>query len=383
MASNISRSLHPKITLLVGISLALLLAACGGGGDEAPEAVPVVDGGAQAVGTPVPFAPTETPFPGPAPLDMSTFEVGGQTHQVDPSNIPLLQQAGMTWVKFQHKWEPGAAGSDVAGRIIDAHNAGFKVLLSVPGPPFPEAIDYQAYIDFLTEAATYQPDAIEIWNEMNLDREWPAADLSAASYVNNMLAPAYERIKSVDENIMVISGALAPTGAFPSCPGNAVGQTGCNDDAYIRDMVAAGAENYLDCAGIHFNAGATSPSATTGHPGDAGDGFYGWYYQGTFNLYANTFTKPLCFTELGYVTPEGYGEIADNFAWGRGTTVAQQAQWLGENVALARDSGRVRLVVVFNIDFDYYGPDDPQAGYAILRPDGSCPACDAIAAQVP
>ena len=312
---------------------------------------------------------------------MSIFEVGGQAHQVDASNIPLLQQSGMTWVKFQHKWEPGSAGSDVAGRVIDAHNAGFKVLLSVPGPPFPQTIDYQAYIAFLTEAATYQPDAIEIWNEMNLDREWPAGELSATSYVNNMLAPAYERIKSVDDNIMVISGALAPTGAFASCPGEAVGQTGCNDDAYIRDMVAAGAENFMDCAGIHFNAGATPPSATTGHPGDAGDGFYGWYYTGTFNLYDSVFTKPLCFTELGYVTPEGYGEIADNFAWGRSNTVAQQAQWLGENVALARDSGQVRLAIVFNVDFDYYGPDDPQAGYAILRPDGSCPSCDAIAAQ--
>jgi hypothetical protein len=313
---------------------------------------------------------------------MTSFEVGGQSHQLDESTGPLLQQSGMTWIKFQHKWEPGTAGSDVAGRIIDAHNAGYKVLLSVPGPPHPQAIDYEAYIAFLTEAATYFPDAIEIWNEQNFDREWPAAELGGANYVNSMLAPAYERIKSVNSNIMVISGALTPTGAFPDCPGEIAGQIGCNDDLYIQQMKDAGAENYMDCVGIHYNAGATAPSATSGHPGDAGDGFYGWYYTGMFNLYSSVFTKPLCFTELGYVTPEGYGEISDFFGWGRDNTVALQAQWLGDNIALARDSGRVRLVIVYNLDFDYYGPDDPQAGYAILRPDGSCPSCDSIAAQV-
>ena len=45
----------------------------------------------------------------------------------------------------------------------------------------------------------------------------------------------------------------------------------------------------------------------------------------------------------------------------------------------ATSSGRVRLMIVFNVDFTQYG-DDPQAGYAIVRPDGSCPACDTLRA---
>lgn len=365
---------------VAGVSLALFLVACGGGGGDG--GVPLVDGQAEAVGTPVPFEPTPTTDPGPTQLDMTTFEVGGQSHQIDPSVVALLDQSNMNWVKFQHKWEPGAAGSDVAGRIIDAHSAGYKVLLSVPGPPFPQSIDYEAYINFLTEAATYQPDAIEIWNEENLDREWPATELGASSYVLNMLQPAYERIKSVNDNIMIISGALAPTGAFASCPGDVGGVMGCNDDAYIADMVAAGAENYLDCVGIHYNAGATAPSATSGHPYDQGVATYQWYYPAMVDLYTGTFSKPLCFTELGYLTSEGYDPLPQNFDFATDNTVQEQAQWLGENVQMARDSGRVRMVVVYNLDFDYYGPDDPQAGYAILRPDGSCPACDTIAQVV-
>ncbi len=45
----------------------------------------------------------------------------------------------------------------------------------------------------------------------------------------------------------------------------------------------------------------------------------------------------------------------------------------------AANSGRVRLMIVFNVDFTHYGAD-PQAGFAIIRADGSCPACSALAA---
>jgi len=38
----------------------------------------------------------------------------------------------------------------------------------------------------------------------------------------------------------------------------------------------------------------------------------------------------------------------------------------------------VRMMIVWNIDFQNYGAD-PMAGFAIIRPDGSCPACSALA----
>jgi hypothetical protein len=220
--------------------------------------------------------------------------------------------------------------------------------------------------------AGYGPDGIEIWNEMNLDREWPPGQISPSSYVSNMLAPAYQAIKSVNPNILVISGALAPTGAHN-------GYTVWSDDFYIAQMRDAGAANYMDCVGIHHNAGATSPDFNFGHPADPGPHHYSWYYGLTYNLYAGTFpTKKLCFTELGYLSPEGYPPLSPNFWWGQNTTVAMHAAWLARAVQLSRQSGRVRLVIVFNVDFTHYG-DDPQAGYAIIRPDTSCPACATLA----
>ena len=45
----------------------------------------------------------------------------------------------------------------------------------------------------------------------------------------------------------------------------------------------------------------------------------------------------------------------------------------------SKASGRVSMMIVFNVDFTFFDPaGDPQAGYAMIRPDGSCPACQAF-----
>jgi len=36
-------------------------------------------------------------------------------------------------------------------------------------------------------------------------------------------------------------------------------------------------------------------------------------------------------------------------------------------------------MIIWNVDFTRYD-DDPMAGYAIIRPGGACPACDALRA---
>ena len=46
---------------------------------------------------------------------------------------------------------------------------------------------------------------------------------------------------------------------------------------------------------------------------------------------------------------------------------------------MARSSGNVRLFIVWNVDFTQYG-DDPMGGYAIIRPDNTCPACNTLRA---
>lgn len=332
---------------------------------EAPAPSPAAT---PAATTPVAAPPSGPPPPVSAPpVAVGGFELGGQTHSF--SNPVLMASAGMTWVKFQHKWGEGNNPNDLAGRISNAHAAGFKVLLSIPGAnTYPESINFDAYVQFLAGVAALGPDAIEIWNEMNIDFEWPAGQIDPASYVNNMLAPAYNAIKAANPNVMVISGAPAPTGFDNNTNAWA-------DNRYMAGMLAAGAGNYADCIGAHYNAGASSPSTVSGHP--TGSAHYSWYLLPTLNVYAQL-GKPVCFTELGYLSGDDYGGVPERFGWAAGTTVAQHAAWLAEAVSVAANTGRVRMVIVFNVDFTHYG-DDPQAGYAMIRKNGGCPACETLA----
>ncbi len=318
--------------------------------------------------TPAPASPSGPPPPVAAPpVAVGSFELGGQTHSF--ANPVLMASAGMTWVKFQHKWGEGNSPNDLAGRIANAHAAGFKVLLSIPGAnTYPESINFGEYIQFLGGVAALGPDAIEVWNEMNIDFEWPAGQIDPASYVNNMLAPAYNAIKAANPNVMVISGAPAPTG-FDN------GTNAWADNRYMAGMLAAGGGRYADCIGAHFNAGASSPSTVSGHP--TGSAHYSWYLLPTLNVYAQL-GKPVCFTELGYLSGEDYGGVPERFGWAAGTTVAQHAAWLAEAVSVAANTGKVRMIIIFNVDFTQWG-DDPQAGYAMIRKNGGCPACETLA----
>jgi len=334
---------------------------------EVEPPVVVVGGDGGDAGDGAPAAP-----PVIAPAGGGSFELGGQTHSL--ANPTLMNMAGMNWVKFQHKWGPGDSPDAVAGRIQQAHGNGFKVLLSIPGAnAYPSSIDFSGYVEFLRGVAALGPDAIEVWNEENIDFEWPVGQIDASSYVNNMLAPAYNAIKSANPNVMVISGAPAPTGFF----GGGCSANGCDDNVYMAAVAAAGGGNYMDCIGVHYNAGATSPNASSGHP--AGGTHYSWYFWPTLNMYYNAFggSRQVCFTELGYLSGQDFGGVPGRFSWAGNTTVAQHAQWLAEAASLSANSGKVRMMIIFNVDFTHWG-DDPQAGYAMLRPDGGCPSCDLL-----
>jgi hypothetical protein len=291
-----------------------------------------------------------------------------------------MKYAGMVWVKRQVRWGPGANTNDAAGFITDAHAKGFKILLSVLGDAeslrggAPSA--YADYAAFVGNVAALGADAVEVWNEMNIDREWPAGEINPASYTE-LLKQAYTAIKAKNSNTLVISGAPAPTGYFGGCTG-----AGCDDALYVQGMVNAGALNYMDCMGIHYNEGVVSPSQTTGDP-RGNPNHYTRYYKTMVDTYYNAGggRKKLCFTELGYLSGDGYNpplvEAAPGFAWAAGTSVEEQAQWLADAVSMAKAIPKVRLIIVFNVDLTAWG-SDPQGGYAIVRPGGGCPACETL-----
>src|SRR3989304_2046711 len=72
-------------------------------------------------------------------------------------------------------------------------------------------------------------------------------------------------------------------------------------------MVNAGALNYMDCMGIHYNEGVVSPSQPPGDP-RGNPNHYTRYYKTMVDTYysAGGGRKKLCFTELGYLSGDGY-----------------------------------------------------------------------------
>ena len=326
-----------------------------------------------APGQPTQVSPTLPPVTGP----VGGFELGG--HVFSFSYPDQMRGAGMTWAKTQIRWNQGDPASVAQGAIDAARSRGFKVLLGIVGNPAQLAANpsqyYQDFANFLGGVAALGPDGIEVWNEQNIDREWPSGQISPAAYTQ-MLSAAYQAIKRANPNVLVVSGAPAPTGFFGGgCTG-----AGCDDDAYIRGMAAAGAANYADCIGIHYNEGILPPSATSGDP-RGNSGHYTRYYPSMVNLYASVFpNKQLCFTELGYLSPEGLGSLPAGFEWAQNTSVQEQSEWLAQAVTLARQSGRIRLLVVWNVDSTIYGAD-PQAGFAIVR-GNQCVACITLGAAM-
>jgi hypothetical protein len=305
--------------------------------------------------------------------------VGGQLETFDDNALELMRQAGMTWIKWQIPFVIGdfSLYTVARERIEWSHQRGFRVLLSITGEvaELDERGDEYLgiFAGFLTEIAAMHPDAIEVWNEMNIDAEWPAGEIDPDAYVE-MLRPAYIAIKAADPEVMVITGALSPTGFF----GGGCGSRGCDDAPYLRGMMNAGAGEYADCIGIHYNEGILHPRQLGGDP-RGNSGHYTRYFQSMINTYASVIGDlPLCFTELGYLSPEGYGQLPSAFAWAANTSVAEQAEWLRDAIVIARDDGRVDLMVIWNVNYTRFD-QDPQGGYAIIRPDGTCPACQTIA----
>jgi LysM repeat protein len=327
-----------------------------------------------------PLPPTQPPpggQPTPPPVPISGgFELGG--HVFGFGYPAQMRGAGMTWAKIQIRWDGSAPPSIAQGAIDSARSKGFKILLAVLGSPDQLRANptqyYQNFANFLAGVAQLGPDGIEVWNEPNINREWPSGMISGSNYAQ-MLAAAYGAIKRANPNVLVVSGAPAPTGFF----GGRCAADGCDDDVFIRQMAQAGAANSMDCVGLHYNEGILPPSRTSGDP-RGNSSHYSRYYQGMVNLYSSVFpSRPLCFTELGYLSPEGYGPLPAAFSWAANVTAQDQAVWLAEAARLARDSRRVRLMIIWNVDSTDYGAD-PQAGYAIIRPNNTCNACVTLGA---
>ena len=377
--------------------------------------------------TPTPLPPDATPVTDPnalPPLPWGEFGYGIAAQMVIPvvgdySYTPrqIHDMLGFNWVKQQMRWrdiypQRGEAHWELYDPAIQvAHEMGLKVMLSVVDAPLwardyvdddplgaPPA-DLQLFADFLGELVERYPgqiQAIEVWNEENLNREWDTADgLNPERYVE-MLRLAYQAIKSRDPNIIVISGALSPTGVTQEDPNKPGRLLYMDDYAYLQRMIDAGFLDYVDCVGAHhnginmppdvgWNEGYNDPTAQFRGPFDSPH--HSWSFKSTLWDYhamiqAAGYSTPLCVTEFGWASAEGWTQVPPGFEFAWDNTLQEQAEWDVEAFQLMRQWGFVRLAFLWNLDYAQkggMGETDPNAPYSILDFNGAPrPAFDAL-----
>jgi len=327
-----------------------------------PTATPI----AQPTATPAGPQPTATP--GLPPL--SSFELGG--HVAGTQYLGQMRDIGMTWVKYQVVM-PNDDVPDFSNLFNTIHSGGMRVLVGAVGNRSiaSDTNYHKRFAQQVAALARQGADAIEIWNEPNLDREYGFGKVNPDNYVN-MLREAHTAIKAVKPSTLVIGGAMAPTGYF----GSRCTDEGCGDDFFLNRMSALRADRYMDCMGAHHNGSMVGPDTRTGAPVGSSN-HYSWYFWGTLDVTYNAFAgrTKVCWTELGYLTGEGIADpLPNGFTWAQNTTLANQATWLARAATLSKQSGKVRLMIIWNIDQRSWN-SDPQAGFSIFRPDGTCPAC--------
>ncbi|MFL7792178.1 MAG: hypothetical protein AB8I69_08570 [Anaerolineae bacterium] len=342
--------------------------------------------------------------------------------------MQLVEDLGLGWAKQQVKWKvyegnPGEmdwAGFDRVVEYAKKHN--LKVMFSVVDAPVwtrsyldanqegapPD--DLALYAEFLGRLVDRYKDqgcvrAIEVWNEQNLDREWDTAEgVNATRYVE-MLRLSYQAIKSRDPDIIVISGALSPLGGTWTDPNNPERITALDDFVYFDQMVSAGFLNYCDCVGAHHNGYNIPPDITwdEGYQDPTIQHFRGywdtphhsWSFKSTLwgyheRIVAAGSDKPLCVTEFGWATTEGFEGHPDvypkGFEFVLDNTLQEQAEWDVQAFQLMREWGFVRMAFLWNLNYaqftDGMGGANDNAPYGILDIHGAPrPAFDALGAM--
>ncbi len=355
----------------------------------------------------------------------SGFGYGIQSHVFGGGDLSYflsgVRELGLQWLKIQVRWtDLEAKQGEMTWGVLDSAMKvscanGIHVMMSVVAAPAwthanpatgqgeapPD--DLQLYAGLLSKILDRYPGqvgAIEIWNEENLEREWnTAAGINPEAYLK-LLQLSYNTIKSKDPNVLVISGALSPTGincngTWPDCGG---GRPIVVDDAtYLTKFVQLGGLQYADCVGAHSNGTNLPPEADGANPPGDGTGYtfkgpwesphYSWALRSQVETYAKIINnqKMICVTEFGYASPMN-GQYPPNFGFAADVSEQQQADYLVRAFNWMRDSKKVMLAFLFNLDYGQLGSGDPSTDdnmlFSLLDNKGvPRPAFDAIKAM--
>lgn len=242
------------------------------GTEAAPMELPPSEGTPETTATP--------PQPPSGMVQMKSPDYGMQAFlwwrpEVAQRDLEMVRDAGFGWVKQGFAWREiegmgkGQFDWNVTDRLVTQVESveGLHLIARLDNDPtwatgqaYPNDQDVimsppqnlQDFADYCSAVATrYQGRiaAYQVWNEPNLRREWGGSAPDPAGYVE-LLKACYGAIKQADPDAIVISAGLAPTTRSDN--------VAMPDTEFLKQMYAAGAQQYFDALGAH-GAGYKAP----------------------------------------------------------------------------------------------------------------------------
>ncbi|NWG15620.1 MAG: hypothetical protein HXY41_03215 [Chloroflexi bacterium] len=342
-----------------------------------------------------PHGPTSTPLPG---LDPNLMGI-----QLDPTlnqddwNLAMqdIRRLGVKWLKVQVAWamlQPNGADeiSEDFRRLEiyleTASNDGLNILVSVAkapawardtqaedGPPRdPNAL--AAFMSLMLREFGTAVDAVEVWNEPNLQREWQGKPMNGGEYMN-LFRPAYEAIRRYSADITIITAGLAPTGD----------NTGSVDDrTYLQQMYNAGLASYGDVAvGIHPYGWGNAPDARCCdlNPEPGWDDDPHFFFLNNLEDYRALMVNNghasarLWATEFGWATwADLPGSAPERWMESDYVDECQQGDYIVRAFKFAQEQDYIGPMILWNLNFGMLAglveSGDERAGYSLIIPRG-------------
>ncbi|PJF40726.1 MAG: hypothetical protein D6737_03450 [Chloroflexi bacterium] len=367
--------------------------------------------------TPRPTAtgqPTDTATPGPSPTpqpratrvgpqptvlpNLDGSQLGIQVHSLIEQDtwremMRRVEQLHIGWVKVQVDWRliqpngPNDVGEDFRRLELfleDANQRGLKVLISVAkapdwarsvheeaGPP-DNPQDLANFVNLMLLEFGEIINAIEVWNEPNLLREWRGPNPPSGSDYMRYFRAVYETTRAYSPSITVITAGLAPTG------NNA--PFSVDDRDYLQQMYNAGLAQFTDIAvGVHPFSWGNPPDVRCCNAveGQGWDDDPHFFFSHTVEDYRNIMNAnghggvQMWFTEFGWATwdefpgeaPEVWMTYTDKWAQGNNTLRAIQ---------IGQSRSDIGTMILWNLNFGILPGlienRDERAAYSLLTP---------------
>lgn len=385
------------------------------GGDYRPPATstPLATETSLPTGTPLPGTPTVTAQVTGFPVTLPNLDPVQMGIQLDINlsqddwfqAMGQIENLGIQWIKVQLAWrdmQPTAREERdneyfrrVEQYLEDANRRGLSVMISVvkapgwarstiaeDGPPNDPA-DLANFISIILQEISPDAqrdvigeyiDAVEIWNEPNLIREWQGTiPFNGAGYMQ-LFAPAYQAVRAYSSTMPIITAGLAPT---------ASGAFSVDDREFLRQMYAAGLSGYNDVViGVHPYSWGNSPDAACcGNRGWDEDPHF--YFADTLREYREIMAAngdadvQMWVTEFGWATWDSVpGDPPADSAWMRFNDRWAQAEYTIRAFQIAQSNGNMGPMMLWNLNFASLAGlienRDERVGYSIIIPGQSC-----------